>query len=193
MKSEKTLKKIIVGAFIAVPIISSIISALHIVNFYMLGNPNWLAIALSIAIELGSIASFLTLSVLDRLNKGIVWTVFIILFFMQIVGNMYFSYNYIDNMIKISPDWLISFKSMMEFFLGDMENKSVIMYLTIIIAWPIPVISVFLLKSVMDYIKPENVNVLSPVNDTKSLYDLNVSEREILRNKLSNIEKQENN
>lgn len=188
MNTEKLLRKIIIGSFIIVPIISSVISALHIVDFYTLGNPNWLAIALAIAIELGSIASFLTLSILDRLNKGIVWTVFIILFFMQIVGNMYFSFNYIAEMVKTTPGWIDSFKSMTEFFLGEMELKNVMMYLTIIIAWPIPIVSVFLLKSAIDYLKPETVNTIAPSKDSKTFYDMNANERNDLRNKLKDIE-----
>lgn len=188
MNTEKLLRKVIIGAFIIVPIISSIISALHIVDFYTLGNPTWLAVALAIAIELGSIASFLTLSILDKLNKGIVWTVFIILFFMQVVGNMYFSYNYIAEMIKTSPGWIDSFKSMIEFFLGEMDLPDVIMYLTIIIAWPIPIVSVFLLKSAIDYLKPEVANTIAPSKDSKTFYDLNANERESLRNKLKDID-----
>ena len=188
MNTEKLLRKVIIGAFIIVPIISSIISALHIVDFYTLGNPTWLAVALAIAIELGSIASFLTLSILDKLNKGIVWTVFIILFFMQVVGNMYFSYNYIAEMVKASPGWIDSFKSMIEFFLGEMDLPDVIMYLTIIIAWPIPIVSVFLLKSAIDYLKPEVANTIAPSKDSKTFYDLNANERESLRNKLKDID-----
>ena len=122
-----------------------------------------------------------------------IWAVYqicmiIILFFMQVVGNMYFSYNYIEEMVKTSPGWIDSFKSMIEFFLGEMDLPDVIMYLTIIIAWPIPIVSVFLLKSAIDYLKPEVANTIAPSKDSKTFYDLNANERESLRNKLKDID-----
>ena len=93
--NNKILKKIIVISFILVPILSSIISTFHLIDLFQLGNPSYLSIALAVTIEIGSIASFLTLSILSRLNRAIVWTVFIILFFMQVVGNTYFSYEWL--------------------------------------------------------------------------------------------------
>jgi|694.fasta_scaffold47411_2 hypothetical protein len=181
---SKLLRKIIVTSFIVVPIISSVISALHIVDFFQLGNPTWLAVALAISIELGSIASFLTLSILDKLSKGIVWTVFIILFLMQIIGNMYFSFEFITIAMEKDANWINSFKMMAEFFLGEMELNDVKMYLTILISWPIPLISVFLLKSAVDYLKPEEVKIATPAKEGVSFYDLKAEDRNKLRNKL---------
>jgi hypothetical protein len=182
--NNSLIRKIIITSFIVVPIISSAISALHIVDFFTLGNPTWLSIALAIAIELGSIASFLTLSILDKLNKTIVWTVFIILFFMQMIGNMYFSYDYITASIATDATWLTAFKDMIEFFLGELEAKDVKMYLTILISWPIPLISVFLLKSAVDYLKPEDAKELSPIKEGVDFYDLKAEDRKKLREKL---------
>jgi hypothetical protein len=180
------MRKIIVTSFIVVPIISSVISALHIVDFFSLGNPTWLSIALAIAIELGSIASFLTLSILDKLNKSIVWTVFIILFFMQMIGNMYFSYDFISAAIASDAAWLSAFKDMIEFFLGDLELTDVKMYLTMLISWPIPLISVFLLKSAVDYLKPEEVKEIAADKEGVDFYDLKADDRKKLRDRLKN-------
>jgi hypothetical protein len=180
------IRKIVITSFIAVPIISSIISALHIVDFFSLGNPSWLAVALAVAIEVGSIASFLTLSILDKLNKGIVWTIFIVLFFMQIIGNMYFSYEYINIALKNSSTWIASFKEMIEFFLGDLEEKDVKMYLTMLISWPIPLISVFLLKSAVDYLQPDEIKTITPEKEAASFYDLKAEDRKRLRESVQN-------
>lgn len=186
--NNKTLRKIIVSSFILVPILSSIISTLHLIDLFQLGNPSWLAIALSIAIEIGSIASFLTLSILSRLNKSIVWTVFAILFFMQIIGNMYFSYEWITEKMTSDPQWIESFKQMIEFFLGDLEEVDVKMYLTILISWPIPLISVFLLKSATDYIgsdAEEKTKDLEQENKEVSFYDLKAEDRDLFRKKFA--------
>lgn len=150
--NNKILKKIIVISFILVPILSSIISTFHLIDLFQLGNPSYLSIALAVTIEIGSIASFLTLSILSRLNRAIVWTVFIILFFMQVVGNTYFSYEWLTEKMVHDPTWINSFKEMIEFFFGSMKSIDVKMYLSMLISWPIPLISVFLLKSAADYL-----------------------------------------
>lgn len=184
--NNKTLRKLIVSSFILVPILSSIISTLHLIDLFQLGNPSWLAIALSIAIEIGSIASFLTLSILSRLNKTIVWAIFVILFFMQIVGNMYFSYEWITQKMTTDPNWINSFKQMVEFFLGELELVDVKMYLTILISWPIPLISVFLLKSATDYIgsdaEEKNKEIEQETKEV-SFYDLKAEDRDLFRKK----------
>lgn len=189
--NNKMLKRLVVTFFILVPILSSVISTLHLIDLFYLGNPNWLAIALAIAIEIGSVASFLTLSILSKLNKTIVWSVFIILFIMQMIGNMYFSYEWMTQKMIENPQWLDSFKQMSEFFLGEIETVDVKMYLTILISWPIPLISVLLLKSVADYIgtdesEKENLKEADEVAKEISFYDLKAEDRDMFRKKFSN-------
>lgn len=149
------LRKVIIFCFIAVPLLSSIISTVHIVDLFSLGNPSWISLSLAIAIEVGSIASFMTLSILGKLNRSIVWSIFSILFLMQIIGNMYFSYDWITQKMIDSPAWISTFKEMLEFFLYSVKDKSVKMIITMIISIPIPLISVFLLKSTVDYLKED--------------------------------------
>ena len=150
--NKETLKKIIIACFISVPLLSSIISTIHLVDLFYLGNPSWISYTIAIAIELGSIASFMTLSVMSKINKTIVWSMFALLFFMQVLGNMYFSYNWIS--LKIIEDrlWIKNFSEMLSFFMSDTDEKTAKMILAMIIAIPIPIISVFLLKSTTEYL-----------------------------------------
>lgn len=145
-------KKAIVFCFILVPLLSSIISTVHLVDFFYLGNPSWISYTVAVAIELGAVASFLTLSILSKLNKTIVWGMFFILFFMQVIGNIYFSYDWVTDKIAQDPTWLSNFREMMEFFIYKVDMKTSKMILSLLIGVPIPLISVFLLKSTTDYL-----------------------------------------
>lgn len=145
-------KKVIIFCFVAVPLLSSIISMIHLVDLFYLGNPSWISYTVSVAVEIGAIASFLTLSILSKLNKGIVWSMFILLFLMQVIGNVYFSYDWITKRIAESPLWIANFKEMMEFFIFEIDDKTTKMILSLLIGVPIPLISVFLLKSTTDYL-----------------------------------------
>jgi hypothetical protein len=150
--NNKLLKRLIVGCFIIVPLLSSIISTVHLVDMFYLGNPSWISITIAVAIEIGAVASFLTLSILSKLNKVIVWSMFSLLFLMQVIGNVYFSYDWVTLKIAESPNWLQNFKEMIEFFSFDISLKNTKMILAMLVGIPIPLISVFLLKSVADYI-----------------------------------------
>mgnify|MGYP003330524641 CR=1 FL=1 len=162
MKKD-TLKKLIVTCFVIVPLLSSIISTVHLVDLFYLGNPSWISYTVAVAIEIGAVASFLTLSILSRLNKTIVWGMFIILFFMQVVGNVYFSYDWVTKRIAEDPNWMKNFRDMMEFFIFEIEEKTAKMVLALLIGVPIPLISVFLLKSTTDYLGDDSNETPAPV------------------------------
>lgn len=162
MKTQK-FKSIIVCCFVLVPLLSSIISTVHLVDLFYLGNPSWISYTIAIAVEVGAVASFLTLSILSKLNKTIVWSMFSILFFMQVVGNVYFSYDWVSEKIAKDPSWLSNFREMMEFFIYKVDMKTSKMILSLLIGIPIPLISVFLLKSTTDYLGTDEDTALTPI------------------------------
>jgi hypothetical protein len=143
-------QKIVLIVFISVPVLSSIISSIHLVEFFNLGNEPWISIILAVAFELGSIASFLALGLLKNVNKTMLWVIFSILVFMQIIGNVYYSFNYINQQLLIDTNWIksaIEFLSMFGIYVD--EGK---MILSTLIGLPIPLISLFFLKSTSDYL-----------------------------------------
>lgn len=150
--NSKLLRRLIIGCFVTVPILSSLISTVHLVDMYFLGNPYWISVTIAVAIEIGAVASFLTLSILSKLNKIIVWSMFFLLFFLQVWGNVYFSYDWVTDKIAADPNWLATFKEMMEFFSYEMTTKTAKMILAMVVGIPIPLMSLMLLKSVVDYI-----------------------------------------
>ncbi len=160
-------QKIVLVIFISVPVLSSIISSIHLVDFFNLGNEPWISVILAIAFELGSIASFLALGLLKNVNKAMLWSIFIILVFMQIVGNVYYSFNFINQQLLIDVNWI---KSAIE-FLGSfgiyLEESKLI--LSMLIGLPIPLISLFFLKSTSDYLNhiqdEDDSNVVPFINN----------------------------
>lgn len=162
IKNKEAMRRIIVASFLSVPVLASIISTLHLVNFFRLGNHDWMSYMLAVTFEVGSIASFVALSVLDKIKKGMIYFVFVILFFLQLIGNVYFSFEYINIMLATHPQWMATF---MELVRPIYEADSVSTYkfiLSIIIGVPIPLVSLSFLKSLVDYLK---VDENKPVSD----------------------------
>jgi hypothetical protein len=117
------VRKIIIGTFTSIPLLSSLISTVHLIDLFRLGNPDWMSWTLAIAFELGSIASLLILVILDKINRSMVMTIFIILMIFQILGNVYFSFDYINKQLAIDPLWLGSFQELVSYFVdGDVKK-----------------------------------------------------------------------
>lgn len=181
--NNKLLQKLVILSFISVPLISSVISTVHLVDLFMLGNPGWMAKTIAVAIELGAIASFMTLSIMGKLNKFFVWSVFIILFIMQIIGNVYFSFNFLTEQIALNPNYVNSFKEMVEFFLDTISARDIKMYISLLIGTVIPLISIFLLKSMTEYLGTDE-----EVISVKVLDNTNFEETEIKNQSIDFIE-----
>jgi len=154
MKSS-LLRKIVIGTFLSVPAISSIISTIHLIDLFNLGNPTWLSILLAVTFELGSIASLLAISVIERIKTGAIWFIFFILSALQIIGNVYYSYSFTSEQILANQTFLTNFMDLFSFITGD-EIKDVKIFLSCIIGVPIPLIALFFLKSNIDYLRPSD-------------------------------------
>jgi hypothetical protein len=124
----------------------SVISTIHVIDFFKLSNPTWLAVSLAIAFEIGAAASLASLISLDKMNKGMVWGLFIILTLMQAMGNTYYAYTHLQN-----------FQGWIELF-GLVEEELIYQkrVLSIISGAVLPVVALGFIKSLVDYIKPED-------------------------------------
>lgn len=166
MKSS-LLRKVVIGTFLSVPAISSIISTIHLIDLFNLGNPTWLSILLAVTFELGSIASLLAISVIDRIKTGAIWFIFFILSGLQIIGNVYYSYSFTSDQLLANPVFLTNFMDLFSFITGE-EIKDVKIFLSCIIGIPIPLIALFFLKSNIDYLKPSERKQVEPTDSVQN-------------------------
>jgi hypothetical protein len=127
----------------------SIISTIHVIDFFKLSNPEWLAVTLAIAFEVGAAASLASIIALRKMNKGIVWGLFFTLTAMQAMGNAYFAYVH-----------LVDYQAWVELFgLVDSEVIEQKRILSIVSGAILPLVALGFIKSLVDYIKPdEGVN-----------------------------------
>jgi hypothetical protein len=151
MKSKAT-HYFIIGSFVTLYLLVSIISTIHVVDFFKLSNPMWLAVSLAIGFEVGAAASLASLIVLDKMNKGIVWGLFILLTAMQAMGNTYYAFSHLEN-----------FTGWIELF-GLQEEDLIYQkrMLAIISGAVLPIVALGFIKSLVDYIKPEETIKVEP-------------------------------
>lgn len=154
MNRNNLIRGFIISTFVSLYLIVSIISTIHVIDFFKLSNPDWLAISLAIAFEIGAAASLASLIALDKMNKAMVWVLFIILTAMQAMGNTYYAYTHLEN-----------FNSWIELF-GLVEEELIYQkrVLSIISGAILPLVALGFIKSLVDYIKPENTQIQEDSN-----------------------------
>lgn len=159
---KRWLKYFIIGTFVSLYLVVSVISTIHVIQFFDLTNPKWLSVSLAIAFELGAAASLASLIALDKMNKFLVWTLFITLTAMQAMGNTYYAYINIQD-----------FQGWSELF-GLVEEDLIFQkrILSIISGAILPLVALGFIKSLVDYIKPEK---------NEEHLDANIEEDDIYR------------
>jgi uncharacterized membrane protein len=142
---NKLVHRSIIATFVSLYLLVSIISTIHVIEFFKLSNPQWLAISLAIAFELGAAASLASLVILDRMNKTLVWMLFGTITLMQMQGNMYYAFVHMEN-----------FQGWSELF-GLIEEDVVYQkrVLSAVSGAILPLVALGFIKSLVDYIKPE--------------------------------------
>ena len=155
--NSKAIKYFIIGTFVSLYLVVSVISTIHVVEFFNLSNPKWLSVSLAIAFELGAAASLASIIALDRMNKFMVWGLFIILTLMQAMGNSYYAYTNIHDY------------SMWSELFGLSEEDPIFQkrILSVISGAILPLVALGFIKSLVDYIKPGEIQIPDEIKDVE--------------------------
>jgi hypothetical protein len=89
--------------FLVPILLVAVISISHVVSWYNLANPISWAIYLSIAIEIGAMTALVAAT---NKIKGGVWFMFGLVTFIQMIGNIFFSYKEIDANGDLFKSWV---------------------------------------------------------------------------------------
>lgn len=143
---ETWVKRFVISTFVVLYAIVSIISTIHVIDFFELSNPYWLAVSLAIAFEFGAAASLASLVALDKMNKGIVWALFITITAMQMQGNMYYAFKNLHDF----SDWIELFGLIEE---EPAFQKRILAFVSGAI---LPLVALGFIKSLVDYIRPSD-------------------------------------
>lgn len=139
------IDRFVIGTFVALYLAVSVISTIHVIEFFSMSNPYWLAVSLAIAFELGAAASLASLITLDKMNKGLVWALFITITLMQMQGNMYYAFKNITDY----QQWSELFGLIEE---DAIYQKRILAFVSGAI---LPLVALGFIKSLVDYIKPD--------------------------------------
>lgn len=140
------MKKILTILFSILYLAVGFVSVYHAINFFAISNESWLAIILAIAFEIGQAAVLFSLLV-NKSQKVMPWILMIVLTAVQVLGNVYSSYQYaaINSMEEIKY-----FTDSVLFYLQDPNpqvNQVMISYITGAI---LPIVALCMTSMIVD-------------------------------------------
>jgi len=144
-QKNKFIHWFIIGTFVSLYVLVSLISTIHVIDFFELSNAKWLAITLAVAFEIGAAASLASIIVLNKMNKWIVWALFFLLTAMQAMGNTYYAFSHLEN-----------YQGWVELFgLNEEDPLYQKRILSIVSGAILPLVALGFIKSLVDYVKPD--------------------------------------
>jgi hypothetical protein len=100
---QRNLKSIIVTAFVIPILLVAFVSISHVTSFYGISNPFAWAVYLSVAVEIAALSALAGVSV--KLGRFIYFP-FLLVTLIQFVGNLFFSYSYIQETSETFKQWM---------------------------------------------------------------------------------------
>jgi len=175
---NKLVHYFIIGIFCSLYFLVATISMINSVAFFDLAHDGIMNWALAIGFELGAAASLAAIIILDKTNKTMVWTLFLLLTAFQMMANSFHAFINIEN---YTP-WIELFG------LEEAEPIFQKRVLSIVSGAVLPIVALGFIKSLVDYIRPEQpseepLEILSTDNHIELSSPLeNVSELNVITN-----------
>ena len=150
------MKKILTILFSLLYLAVGFVSVYHAINFFAISNENWLAIILALAFEIGQAAVLFSLLV-SKSKKTMPWILMIVLTLVQVLGNVYSSYQYAA---IHSTEEIKYFTDSVLFYLQDPNpqvNQVMISYITGAI---LPIVALCMTSMIVDVSGVDNKEVI---------------------------------
>ena len=155
---EKTLKErllhiFIISIFCSLYFLVATISMINSVAFFDLSHSGLMSWSLAIGFEIGAAASLAAIIILDKTNKTMVWGLFLLLTSFQMMANSFHAFINLENYMG----WIELF--------GLEETEPIYQkrILSIVSGAILPVVALGFIKSLVDYIRPKEPEVLNEI------------------------------
>lgn len=162
---NKHFRKIFLILFAILYISVALVSTFHAISFFGLANNSWVSVMLAITFEIGQAAVlFSILTGASGKNKVIPWILMCVLTLVQILGNVFSSYEYL---ITNSADNLRFFKEPI-FVWTDLPDDQCNVILTYIIGAILPIVALLMTSMVTNYLNKDEEPIKEIKDDSRT-------------------------
>jgi len=151
MEKNKIVHLGIIGIFLSLYFLVATISMINSVAFFDLAHGGFMNWALAIGFELGAAASLAAIIILDKTNRTMVWGLFILLTSFQMMANSFHAFINLENYMG----WIELFG------LEEAEPIYQKRVLSIVSGAILPLVALGFIKSLVDYIRPDEPESIS--------------------------------
>ena len=142
---NKLVHYFIIGIFCSLYFLVATISMINSVAFFDLSHSGLMSWSLAIGFELGAAASLAAIIILDKTNKTMVWSLFLLLTAFQMMANSFHAFINLEDYMG----WIELF--------GLEEEEPIVQkrILSVVSGAVLPLVALGFIKSLTDYIRPE--------------------------------------
>ena len=161
--TNKHFRKIFLILFAILYISVALVSTFHAISFFGLANNSWVSVMLAITFEIGQAAVLYSILIgASGKNKVIPWILMCVLTLVQILGNVFSSYEYL---ITNSANELRFFKEPI-FVWTDLPDDQCNVILTYIIGAILPIVALLMTSMVTNYLNKSEEPIKEIKDDT---------------------------
>ena len=151
---QKRLDRVFVWGFLFLYLLVATISFCHAVQFFNIGNVQWMSIVLAFAFELGLALSLAAILLSDKnKSKALPWILMTVLTLVQVVGNVYSTFKYIS---LSNEEYYQYLAKPLLFFIEDVSEETIQVIVSWIIGAILPIIALMMTDMVATNIKNTN-------------------------------------
>jgi len=169
---SKNYVNLIIFSYIIPILFAAGVSIAHVITWYDITNPSSWAVYLSVGVEIAALSSLAGIAV--SLNRY-VYIPFFIVTFIQLIGNVFFSYQYIDVTSVLFLSWVELTQPLMDSW-GLIENPNDLIahkrYLAFLSGGLIPMISLTFLHLLVTFIDDNNKKKIGVVIESKPVVEV---------------------
>jgi len=166
----------IISIFCSLYALVATISMINSVAFFDLSHSGLMSWSLAIGFELGAAASLAAIIILDKTNKTMVWSLFLLLTAFQMMANSFHAFINLEDYMG----WIELFG------LEEEEPITQKRILSVVSGAVLPLVALGFIKSLTDYIRPDDGKTISSENVTEEIADQPIEELEKVVEKSSN-------
>ena len=166
---NKLVNKLFVFAFLFLYALVALISFCHAIEFFNIGNVQWMSVTLAFAFELGLAVCLASILIGTNKRNNIAWLLLTLLVVVQVVGNTYSVFKYIS---ESQVDYYNYLAKPLLFWIQEVSQETVQVIVSWIMGAILPIVALLMTEMVANGIRE------TQMEDDKVLDEKPVSEPE---------------
>ena len=157
---KKKLNKIYIFAFLFLYLMVAAISFCHAIEFFSIGNVEWMSITLAFAFELGLFVCLSSILLGTNKDNTIAWLLLIILVIVQVCGNTYSVFKYIS---LSETEYYQYLAKPLLFWIEEVSEETVQIIISWIMGAILPIVALLMTEMVSKTIKSSETSEINTI------------------------------